>query len=62
MTTIKKKISARQQLREKLYPIRLSEDIEKPKKAINWEEVVRLAKAVKQTFKNENIAKPRPSL
>lgn len=62
MTTIKKKISARQQLREKLYPIRLSEDIEKPKKEVDWKEIVRLARTVKRTFKNENIVQPRPSL
>lgn len=62
MATIKKKLSALQQLRKKLYPIRLSEDIEKSKKEVDWREVIKLAKAVKRTFKNENIAQPRPSL
>ena len=62
MAKVKKKLTPQQQLRDKLYPIKFSEDIEKSKKRVDWKKVARLAKAVKRTFKNENTTPSRPSL
>lgn len=41
-------------LRKKLYPIKFSDEILFVKKRVDWEKVSRLAKEVKETFKNEN--------
>lgn len=44
-----------EKLRERLYKINVSEDVNKTKTHFDLDEFVRRAKEVKKTFKNENI-------
>ena len=51
-------ITPSEQLREKLYKINISEDIDKTKTGFNSKDFVRRAKEIKKTFKDEYILSP----
>ena len=57
-----KRLTPAQRLRNKLYPIKFTENIETSKKRVNWKKLLRLAKKVKETFKDEYTSQPNANL